>query len=176
MIRPRLLVTSLATGLVTSLVATLLVASPASALPEWEHHRTTWTTGDTRQARVVGLRFASHDGFDRVVIDLRRAFPRGSAHYRRHFRYEGSGEKVPILGRSGLSVDLVSAAGHTYSGKNVYDGPRIARPHLDTLKAVALTGDTEGSIGFALALTHRADYRVFRLSHPRRLVIDVRHE
>lgn len=173
MIRTTLLATALAAALTTTLLGP---AAPASALPTWESHASTWTTGADHQARVVGLRFATHDDYDRAVIDLRRAIPQGGARYLRHFRYEGSGEKVPIGGRSGLSVDLVSAAGHTYQGTNVYDGPRIARPHFDTLKALAITGDVEGQVTIGFALTHRADYRVFQLRHPRRLVIDFRHE
>jgi hypothetical protein len=57
----------------------------------------------------------------------------------------------------------------------VYDGPKIARPRFDTLKALAFTGDFEGQVSFGFALTHRAQYRVFWLQDPQRLVIDFRH-
>jgi hypothetical protein len=181
MIRPSLLRTALAAALTAAFTAaftgTLLVsATAASALPAWEDHASSWQAGAHRQARVIDLRFAAHESFDRAVIDLRRADPRGSARHLRHFVYEGSGEKVPIGGRSGLSMNLVSAAGHTFTGRNVYAGPRIARPHLETLKALAITGDWEGQVTVGFALTHRADYRIFWLSQPRRLVIDFRHE
>jgi hypothetical protein len=165
-----------ATTIAGALASTVLIAAPASALPAWEDHASTWQTGAEHQARVVDLRYARHDSFDRIVVDLRRAVPRGNVHYQRHFRHEGSGEKVPILGRSGLLFTFLEAAGHTYDGSNVYDGPRIARPHFDTLKALAITGDSEGVVGLAVALTHRADYRIFWLTQPRRLVIDFRHE
>ncbi|MBB6629855.1 hypothetical protein H5V45_21230 [Nocardioides sp. KIGAM211] len=177
--RPRTarLASLLATAVTGALACTLLAAAaPADALPAWEDHATHWSTDAKRQARVVDLRYATHDTFDRVVVDLRRAIPRGNVRYQRHFAYEGSGERVPILGRSGLLFSFLDAAGHTYQGRDVYDGPWIARPHLDTLKALAITSDFEGVVGLAVALNHRADYRVFRLSNPRRLVIDVRHE
>ena len=50
----------------------------------------------------------------------------------------------------------------------------MARPHLDTLKALAFTGDFEGTVSFGFALTHRAPYRAAP-SDPQRLVIDFKH-
>jgi hypothetical protein len=70
---------------------------------------------------------------------------------------------------------LMPAYAHDDNGNNLYDGPKIARPRFDTLKALAFTGDFEGTVSFGFALTHRAQYRVFRLHDPQRLVIDFRH-
>lgn len=152
-----------------------LVAGPAaSAAPAWQDHATTWTTS-ARSPQVVGLRYAAHDRFDRVVIDVRGRIPGGRAHYARRFHYDGSGALVPIRGRSGLALTLQPARAHDRDGTNVYTGPRLARPHLETLKALAITGDFEGTVGFGFALTHRAAYRVLFLHHPQRLVIDFRH-
>jgi hypothetical protein len=152
-----------------------LPSAPASALPAWEGQATTWTNPAAKAPRVVDLRFAAHQGFDRVVIQVRGAIPGDAIHYRRTFTYDGSGNPVPIHGRAGLTVSLSPAYAHDNNGHNVYDGPRIARPHLDTLRALAFTGDFEGQVSFAFALTHRAEYRIFRLHDPQRLVIDFRH-
>ncbi len=162
----------LSTVMITLVTA---AASPATALPPWQDTATSWTNPRATDPRVVDLRFAAHDNFDRVVIDVRGAIPSGSAHYARRFTRDGSGLPIPIGGRSGLSVDLSPARAHTQSGVDLYDGPMIARPRLDTLKALAFAGDFEGHVSFAFALTHRADYRVFWLHHPQRLVIDFRH-
>ena len=70
---------------------------------------------------------------------------------------------------------LVDAQAHDDEGHSTFTTTTLARPRLRTLKALALTGDFEGRVTFAFALTHRAKYRVFELSSPRRLVIDVRH-
>jgi hypothetical protein len=123
----------------------------------------------------VSLRFAAHRTFDRVVIGVVGRIPSGSAHYARRFHYDGSGRPVPIRGRSGIALALSPARAHDRHGNNVYRGPRLARPHLPTLKALAVTGDFEGTVGFGFALTHRAPYRVFFLHHPQRLVVDFRH-
>jgi hypothetical protein len=165
-------------ALAAALLSVLLVGAtgaPTTALPAWVDHNTSWSHPDAGFPRVVGLRYAAHPTFDRVVIDLRGKVPSGRAEYRRHFAYDGSGAEVPILGRSGLQLTLSPAQAHDDHGTSVYDGPTLARPRLRTLKALALTGDFEGQVTFAFALTHRAPYRVFELSSPRRLVIDFRH-
>jgi hypothetical protein len=154
--------------------------SPATAAPVWLTSDISWVnpdlTSSSPQPRVVDLTFAHHARYDRVVIRLRAGFPGGSAHYQRRFSYDGSGLPVPIGGASGLEVSLTPAVAHDGSGNNVYVGPDLARPKFQTLKALAFTGDFEGHVTFAFALTHRAPYRIFTLVHPRRLVIDFRHQ
>jgi hypothetical protein len=171
--RPSILATALTAVLAA---ATLLPAAPAAALPDWQDHATSWTNPDAKAPRITDLRYATHAGFDRVVIDVEGRLPGGQARYSRRFHMDASGDPVPIKGRSGLAVALHRAYAHDADGDNVYDGPRIARPHFDTLKALAFTGDFEGTVSFGFALTHRAEYRVFRLHDPQRLVIDFRHE
>lgn len=165
--------------LATLLPALALVAgtlpAPASALPDWVDHSTTWTNPDAKSPRVVDLRYAHHDTFDRVVIEIQGAIPGGHARYGKTFHYDGSGAPVPIKGRSGIHLVLTPAQAHDNDGNDVYDGPAIARPHFETLKALAFTGDFEGYVSFGFALTHRAPYRVFKLHDPQRLVIDFQH-
>lgn len=158
---------------VTVLVAGLL-APPASALPPWQDHATSWTHPAARSPKVVDLRYAAHRTFDRVVIDIVGRIPSGRAHYARRFHEDPSGALVPIQGRSGLALRLSPARAHDRTG-NVYAGPHVARPHFQTLKALAFTGDFEGVVSFGFALTHRAAYRVSFLHDPQRLVIDFRH-
>ena len=40
------------------------------------------------------------------------------------------------------------AYAHDDNGNSLYDGPRIAWPRFDTLKALAFTGDFEGTVSF----------------------------
>lgn len=154
--------TSTATGLASS------GPTPAAA-----DVSTQTTLARARLSRVTGLRHAKHAGFDRVVIDLRGPAPDWNTRYLRHFHHEGSGKRVPIRGRSGLVMSL-GADAHNLHGKNVYTGPRIARPGYRTLKFLALTGDMEGKVTFSFALRRRAPYRILALHHPRRLVLDFR--
>lgn len=108
------------------------------------------------------------------MICCRGGFPDYRTGYARRLFYEGSGLPIPIRGSSGLWISI-TADGHTQSGDNLYTGPRLARPGLETLKALALGGDFEGQVTFAFALRHRAVHRVFYRS-PNRMVIDFRHQ
>ena len=172
--RVRVLVVLLATLLVGA-----LVAPAATAGPVWLTSNASWTNPDLTASsplpRVVNLHYAQHQQFDRVVIRISGALPGGSARYQREFSYDASGLPVPIRGRSGLQLTLAPAYGHDSAGHNLYVGPRLARPHLPTLRALAYTGDFEGHVTFAFALSHRAAYRVFTLESPFRIVIDFRH-
>jgi hypothetical protein len=157
-----------------------LTATPATAGPLWLTSNASWTNPDqttsSPRSRVVDLRYGHHGRFDRVVIHIRGTLPGGLTHYQRRFTYDASGLPVPIGGRSGLQVSLSPAYAHNSAGENLYRGPRVARPRFQTLKSLAFTGDFEGHVTFAFALTHRAPYRLFTLENPRRIVIDFRHK
>jgi hypothetical protein len=159
---------------VIAVLASLFLAPSASAAPDWLDTGTTWQGPGNNGVKVLGLRFASHPTFDRVVIDLRGPLPDYRTGYARRFHYDGSGKLIPIRGSSGLWIGL-TADGHDTAGNNLYTGPRLARPRFDTLKALALAGDFEGQVTFAFALRHRADYRIQHLTGPSRVVIDFRH-
>ncbi len=162
---------------VAALTTTFLVpTAPATALPDWIDHASSWTNPKAKAPKVVDLRYATHDTFDRVVLEIDGKIPAGKARYRRNFHYDGSGEKVPIKGKSGIALVLNPAYAHDDSGESVYDGPMIARPRFETLKALAFTGDFEAYVSFGFALRHRAPYRVFKLHDPQRLVIDFQHK
>jgi len=161
-------------GLVTSLCAALLLTvAPTQALPAWQTTNSSWTNPRAWQPMVTDLTYATHPTYDRVVIAIDGRIPSWKATYRHRFFYDGSGEPVPI--RGGLQLTL-SARAHNLSGHSVYDGPRLVRPGFETLKAIAFTGDFEGVVSFAFGLSpEHSAYRIFRLDHPQRLVIDFRH-
>ena len=162
-----------------ALVVASLMAAPAQAGPLWLTSDSSWTnpdqTSSSPRTRVRDLTFGHHQKFDRVVIRVLGTLPGGFANYQRRFTHDGSGLPIPIGGRSGLQVSLTPAFAHTVGGDNLYVGPTIARPRLQTLKALAFAGDFEGHVTFAFALTHRAPYRIFTLEGPRRIVIDFSH-
>jgi hypothetical protein len=166
-------------GLVASLTAALLLALPASmapaqALPAWRTTDSSYTSAVHGTRLITDLRYATHAGFDRVVINLKGRIPSWKATYETKFYRDGSGALVRM--RGGLQLVLMDSATHGTAGNSVYDGPRMARPGFDTLKAVALTGDFEGYVTFAFGLDpQHSPYRIFRLHDPQRLVIDFKH-
>jgi hypothetical protein len=48
-------------------------------------------------------------------------------------------------------------------------------PRCPNLRQVKGAGDFEGVVSFGLGLRHKAGFRVFRLTGPTRIVIDVAH-
>jgi hypothetical protein len=95
--------------------------------------------------------------------------------YVRSLRYDGSGQAVPLRGRSFIAITLSPAKAHNAHGTNVYEGAQLQQYRLPVLRGVAFTGDFEGQVSFGLALRHRSDFRVLELQSPSRIVIDVRH-
>ena len=166
-------------GLAASLTAAVLLALPASiapaqALPAWRTTNSSYTSATHTTRLITDLRYATHPGFDRVVINLKGRIPSWKATYETRFFRDGSG--APVQMRGGLQLVLMESAAHGPAGHSVYDGPRMARPGFDTLKAVALTGDFEGYVTFAFGLDpQHSPYRIFRLHDPQRLVIDFKH-
>ncbi len=161
-------------------VATVLclVAPPASAsaLPDWRTEPTTRAASpQARMPRVVDLRYAAHDRFDRVVIDLRGYRPGYTIGYTRVLRQDGSGRRVRLAGRQKMYLRLTPAYAHDRRGRPVYDGPRKRAVGLATLRGVAFTGDFEGTVSFGFGLDRRAPYRIFSLTQPRRIVVDFKH-
>jgi len=159
--------------LATSLLVTVSAAAPAPS-SEWRTSGTSWENPDARRPLVVGLRYATHENFDRVVIDIKHRLPGYRIGYNVRHHYEGSGDRVPI--RGGLWISLSPAYAHDNSGASVYDGPRLVRPGFEALKGIAFSGDFEGAVTFAFGLApRRTPYRVLRLHHPQRIVIDFKH-
>jgi hypothetical protein len=159
--------------LATSLLVTTIATAPAPAA-EWRTSGTSWENPDAKRPLVVGLRFATHENFDRVVIDINRRSPGYRIGYNARHYYEGSGDRVPI--RGGLWISLSPAYAHNKDGDSVYGGPRLVRPGFEALKGIAFTGDFEGQVTFAFGLEpRRSPYRVMRLHDPERIVIDFKH-
>lgn len=150
-----------------------VVAPPATALPEWRTTATSWTNPLARHPLITDLRYAQHANFDRVVITVQGRIPGWTTRYASTHHYDGSGATVPI--RAGLDLVLFPAYAHFANGSSCYSGPRLARPGLPALKAVAFAGDYEGYVSFAFGLDGRNPYRIFRLHDPQRIVLDFRH-
>ncbi len=123
--------------------------------------------------RLVGITAAHHPGFDRVVFRFA-----GSVPSRRHVRYvsqliaDGSGHRVRIAGRAILSVSLFPAEAHNAAGRPTTPG-RIAFA-LPNVMTVVRSGDFEAVVSHGIGLAKRTTFHVSTLTHPSRVVIDIR--
>ncbi|MFC6080765.1 AMIN-like domain-containing (lipo)protein [Sphaerisporangium aureirubrum] len=127
---------------------------------------------------VTGLRSAAHDGggFDRVVIDLKGARTGYTVDWVRQVVQDGSGEVVPLKGGAFLQVTITPANAHTESGKPTLGRTPVLNSELANVRSVVPVGDFEAVVTVAIALRHRAGFRVFEQKDPTRLVIDIAHQ
>lgn len=162
-------------GLLAGLLAGLVgTAEPAAAAVDWRTTETSWSNPRAHRPVVVGLRFARHEGFDRVVVDLRGHRPGYRTLFVDRLFYDPSAEPVPLKGRHQTYLVLRPAVTYSLDGADLYDGPALVRPGLPALRGIALTGSWEGDTSFGFTARTRP-YRVFTLTDPTRVVVDFRH-
>ena len=85
-----------------------------------------------------------------------------------------SGKPLPLPGSARLSITFQNARAHTAGGAAIAIPPVIT-PGCSNLLKVKQAGDFEGVVSYGAGLAHRAGFRVFRLTGPTRVVIDVAH-
>ena len=126
---------------------------------------------------LSNIRTGRNAGFDRVVLDM-SGLP--TEHRTREVTGVancGSGLPVPVPGNEVLEVTLIGAAAHDDAGNPTYTGSRnFPTPGLTNVRGVALTCDFEATLGIAVGHGNASSWhRVFTLTSPDRLVIDIGH-
>lgn len=126
---------------------------------------------------LTDVRVGHHDGFDRVVLELRGpGRPGWSVRYVDRPRGDGSGELVPVAGDSFLDV---YASGTTYDpddlAYDVEDRRHVPVPGGGPVRDVYVLGTFEGYTQVIVGVDGPAvPYRVYRLADPPRVVVDLR--
>ncbi|GAA4226327.1 ABC-type glycerol-3-phosphate transport system substrate-binding protein [Streptosporangium album] len=128
-----------------------------------------------RPPTVTGARFAEHDGFDRVVIDLKGDLPGYSVRWVSELVQDGSGDPIDAKGGTYLQVSMNPAVAHSDSGSPTWVGGPIFQAELGNVQNVVKTGDFEAVVGVGIVLDHKAAFRVTEQKAPNRLIIDVAH-
>jgi len=152
----------------------LLAAVPASAraLPPFTT-AAKQAGGSGGQAELSGATAGCHSSFDRFVVRTRSATPGYEVRYVSRIFEDASGDPVSLLGTKRLKVLVRDARGHTEGGTNLL--PNVLTPRCPNLRQIKNAGDFEGLVTLGFGLRARTGFRVFRLSAPSRLVIDVAH-
>jgi hypothetical protein len=156
-----------------ALAVALLGAGTAIAAAA-ESFATAWGTG-TRIAAVQGaavrtVRIGTDACWDRVVFDMAGPLVGYHVTYVDEVTQGGSGAVMPVSGGAKLQVTL------HHSG----DVPPPTLPPADAaaghpaLRSVVYAGDLEGAT-VGLGVRERLPFRVFTLTGPDRLVVDVAH-
>jgi hypothetical protein len=125
-------------------------------------------------AKLTGLRAGRHPGFDRVVFQLDGPIPASySVRYVPVVRLDGSGEPLSLRGGAFLEV-VVRAPTHDQDYRPVLSPTRL-RPDFPALREVNAPGSFEGQTTAGIGVTSRVGFRVFELTNPTRIVIDLAH-
>ena len=125
------------------------------------------------QAELFATAAGCHATFDRFVIRARLGTPGYNVRYVAKVVADGSGKAVSLLGTKRIHVVIRRARAHTSAGGALL--PSVTTPLCSNLRQVKIAGDFEGVVSFGLGLRRKTGFRVFRLSAPTRIVIDVAH-
>ncbi len=123
---------------------------------------------------LVDVRVAEHEGFDRIVMEFTgTGEPGWTISYVDEPTLDGSGEVVALDGDSYLDIYATGTA-MPQSEEDYYDGPKQFDPDAGDVEDVYVGGWFEGYTQVLAGIDGQAaPYRVFTLTEPSRLVIDV---
>lgn len=144
---------------------------PASARPDTVRHSGPW------DLVLVDVRVGSHDTSDRVVLEFEgRGVPGWRVEYVDTAVLDGIGHRVRLAGESILQVGVT---GTEWPGPDAeyYDGPdRLPADPAGALSEVYVGGTFEGHTQLFVGIDgDPADFDVFALEDPARLVVDLQH-
>jgi hypothetical protein len=127
-------------------------------------------------AQLTGIRTAQHANFDRVVFQFRGRVPGYDVRYVPAVTQDPSDQPIPLQGRAFIRVVLRHASTSPAPGGGpVPSFVGTITPGFQSLKQIKAAGDFEHYLTFGIGLDHRVGFRVFTLTDPSRVVIDVAH-
>jgi hypothetical protein len=144
----------------------------AFALPPFTSAPKFSARSGTTQAEAFSLRVGCHAAFDRVVVRVRFATPAYDVRYASRI-VTPSGKPLSLPGTARLRVALRPARGHTAGGTALL--PSAITAGCANLRTVKVAEDFEGVLVLGVGLNRQRAFRVFELTAPSRLVIDVAH-
>ena len=159
-------------AILVTLSSFLGLAAVAFALPPFTTAPKS-SPGSGGQAELFGVTTGCHPTFDRLVIRARFGIPRYDVRYVKRIVADGSGRPVALRGTKRIRVVIRNARGHTQGGTNLL--PRVRTPLCPNLRQIKTAGDFEGIVSFGLGLRRKTGFRVFRLTGPTRIAIDIAH-
>ncbi|CAN5368107.1 hypothetical protein BH11ACT8_BH11ACT8_27270 [soil metagenome] len=121
---------------------------------------------------LTDVRVVAHEGFDRIVLEFSgQGTPGWYVNYVDEAVLDGSGEAVPLGGDAVLDI---YASGTTWPAPDYYGGP----PRIDSaggdVAGLYVGGTFEGTTQVLAGVDgDRVPFRVFALTGPSRLVVDV---
>ena len=153
------------TAIVITLFGTVVAATPAVS-----------STSQPTIPVLTNIRTGLNTGFDRVVLDMSGPQPTVRHQVLDELTEDASGEIFWLTGESFIQVVAEPAAAHDDNGNSTYTGPRKFRTrNLRNVMAVGINGDFEANLSVGLGVRYQSWVRVFTLTAPTRVIIDVGH-
>ena len=122
---------------------------------------------------LIQISAAHHPGFDWLVFQFKGGLPaQRSARYVSGMTADPSGLPVSVVGSALLQVTFSPATGHNGQGLVTY-GPTQRTYPLPELIQVVKAGDFESVLSFGVGLAKAEPFRMYTLTNPSRVVIDV---
>ncbi len=157
---------TIAVGAVAIAVAGVLTltAGPAAALPAFG---TGPVAGGPAPVTVTAVTVGSHTGFDRVVFTSTSAVS-WEVRYVPQVTNDPTGAPIPLLGAADILVVVHGTdwIAHPSAQPNI-------TPGFPALRQVRGAGEFEGVLSYGIGQQRKAGLRVFTLTGPDRLVVDV---
>ncbi len=121
---------------------------------------------------LTDVRVAEREGFDRIVLEFSgTGTPGWAVKYVDEAALEGSGDIVTLGGDATLDI---SASNTTWPASDYYSGPKRLKAEGGDTPEVYVAGTFEGYTQVLAGIDGpRAPFRVYVLTEPSRLVIDV---
>jgi hypothetical protein len=139
------------------------------------------TRPDTGQASagargtITDVRIGHHDGFDRVVFEFHgTGTPGWTVQYVPAATAQGSGQPIEVAGNAVLSVALTGVGYPTDTGIAEFRRGTVPGPHTDVVTEAYFNGTFEGISQAFVGTTAQRPFRVYLLTDPARVVLDVR--
>jgi hypothetical protein len=149
-------------------------ASPTSQLPSFVCGQQDLPATEANQPPVVfigSLRTGTHNSYDRITVEFTNGMPQDvqvGAPGGTSFTASPSGMTITVKGQHGILVTIHGSDLHTS-----YTGSIDIVTGYATLAEVRRVQDYEGVVQLGLGVNGAGCYRVFWLTNPNRLVIDV---
>lgn len=139
------------------------------------------TQPDTQQAsadafgNITAIRIGHHDGYDSVVLEFGgRGTPGWDVRYVDHPTTQGSGAAVDLAGSATLQMAISGVGNPPDTGVQEYSGPRRFSAHdTDIVTEVYFDGTFEGTTVVFVGTGSATPFRVYLLSDPVRIVLEV---
>ena len=148
-------------------LACLGLAAAAYGLPPFTTAAKTSPSSGS-QAKLSSAAAGCHATYDRFVVRVGSGGKPGyDVRYVSQIIADPSGNPVSLQGTKRLRVIVHDATAHTL--------PSTLTPGCSNLRQAKKAGDFEGVVSYGLGLRRKTGFRVFRLTGPTRIVIDVAH-